>query len=240
MKKNKIKKILLITLSVILSLILIFYIYIGNYYHADEKTNNYLKTNNDITITEIKNGYVFEPKNASIGFVFYPGGKVEAESYAPLLFKLAENGYFCILLEVPFNLAILGPNRANIKKDYPNIQSWYMMGHSLGGTVSGMYLEKNHSDFEGLILLGSYITSNLSDTDLNVLSIYGEQDKVLNKEKYINSISNLPTNYKEEIIQGGCHAYFGLYGNQKGDGNPTISAIEQIEITVNLINNFIK
>ena len=46
--------------------------------------------------------------------------------------------------------------------------------------------------------------------------------------------------FTEEVIAGGCHAYFGMYGNQKGDGVATISSKEQIEITANEIINFIK
>ena len=33
--------------------------------------------------------------------------------------------------------------------------------------------------------------------------------------------------YTETIIDGGCHAGFGSYGAQKGDGTPIISAEEQ-------------
>ena len=33
--------------------------------------------------------------------------------------------------------------------------------------------------------------------------------------------------YTEIIIDGGCHAGFGSYGAQKGDGAPVISAEEQ-------------
>ena len=49
----------------------------------------------------------------------------------------------------------------------------------------------------------------------------------------------LPENFKEIIIEGGCHSYFGMYGEQEGDGNPTISNIEQIEITAEEIVKFL-
>lgn len=41
------------------------------------------------------------------GLIFYPGGKVQYEAYAPLLYHLAENGIFCVLLHMPGNLAVL-------------------------------------------------------------------------------------------------------------------------------------
>ena len=34
------------------------------------------------------------------------------------------------------------------------------------------------------------------------------------------------------MIDGGCHAYFGKYGAQDGDGIPTVTNEEQIRITV--------
>ena len=40
-------------------------------------------------------------------------------------------------------------------------------------------------------------------------------------------------------LDGGCHAYFGMYGYQKGDGVPEISNEEQISKTADLITNFI-
>jgi cyclophilin family peptidyl-prolyl cis-trans isomerase len=43
----------------------------------------------------------------------------------------------------------------------------------------------------------------------------------------------------EFVIQGGCHAYFGVYGKQDGDGTPTISNGLQIDITVTKIEEFI-
>ena len=73
-----------------------------------------------------------------------------------------------------------------------------------------------------------------------MLSIYGQYDEVLNQEKYQENLSNLPSDYIEMVIEGGCHAYFGCYGNQKGDGNPTITNSEQISLTVEIIKLFIE
>ena len=44
--------------------------------------------------------------------------------------------------------------------------------------------------------------------------------------------ANLPDSAQESIIQGGCHAGFGNYGTQEGDGTPAITSEEQIQITV--------
>jgi len=72
------------------------------------------------------------------------------------------------------------------------------------------------------------------------LSIYGTEDLVLNKNKYKENKDNLPTDYVEVVIDGGCHAYFGNYGEQEGDGKSTITVEKQQEITVEMIKNFVK
>ena len=119
-----------------------------------------------------------------------------------------------------------------MQEQYPEIEEWYIGGHSLGGSIAASYLAKNADDYEGLILLGSYSITDLSTTDLDVLSIYGSEDLVMNREKYEANKSNLPDDFIEIVIEGGCHAYFGMYGMQDGDGAPTISNHEQIDLTV--------
>ena len=105
--------------------------------------------------------------------------------------------------------------------------------------MAASYLEKNAEDYEGLILLGSYSTADLSATDLDVLSVYGSEDKVMNHEKYDENKSNLPDGFTETIIDGGCHAYFGMYGAQDGDGIATITNEEQIYRTADEIAELI-
>jgi pimeloyl-ACP methyl ester carboxylesterase len=154
--------------------------------------------------------------------------------------ELASEGVLCVLIEMPFNLAILDTAAADGFTDmYPEIEEWYIGGHSLGGSAASMYLEDNHEAFEGLVLLGSYSTSDLSSYDIDVLSIYGSEDKVMNYENYEEYLVNLPEDSEELIIEGGCHAYFGMYGDQEGDGKPTITNEEQIQITAKKIVDFI-
>ena len=62
---------------------------------------------------------------------------------------------------------------------------------------------------------------------LSAQLLYGSEDGVLNREKYEADRTNLPQDTTETVIDGGCHAGFGSYGAQKGDGTPTISAEEQ-------------
>lgn len=239
--KKKIIIVSSIVLGFIILVLIVFFIYVSTFYRALDEAKKYLNTTDDVIVTEQENYYIFEKENATKGIIFYPGGLVEAISYAPLMYKLAENGYLCILLEMPFNLAVFDINAADgLGEEYDNISEWYIGGHSLGGSMAASYLENNKDDFEGLILLGSYSTVDFSNDKIKVISIYGEYDEVLNKNKYLENKGNLPCNFTEVIIDGGCHAYFGTYGTQKGDGIPIISNFEQIDITVENIIAFIE
>jgi pimeloyl-ACP methyl ester carboxylesterase len=141
---------------------------------------------------------------------------------------------------MPGNLAVLDMNAADgIKEKHLEIESWYMSGHSLGGSMASSYIAENSKEFDGIILLASYSTADLSALGLDVLSIYGSNDGVLNMEKYEEYKPNLPEDFKEVVINGGCHAYFGAYGEQEGDKKATITREEQIEITVKEILQFI-
>ncbi|MBO5360624.1 MAG: alpha/beta hydrolase [Clostridia bacterium] len=210
--------------------------YLGDYYHAYDEAIDAFLPQSAIQKEENDNTIVFAPEGATKGLIFYPGGKVEYTAYIPLMQACAEKGILCVLVEMPFNLAVLDVNAADgIQNEYPEIEEWYIGGHSLGGSMAASYLADNAEDYEGLILLGSYSTADLSDTDLAVLSVFGSEDKVMNREKYQDNKSNLPSDFYEYIIDGGCHAYFGMYGAQNGDGMPTVTNEEQIHITVEKI-----
>ena len=100
-------------------------------------------------------------------------------------------------------------------------------------------MKKNADEFDGLVLLAAYSTADLSGTDLKVLSIYGDEDGVMNAKKYEKYKSNLPEGFTEHILDGGNHAQFGMYGEQKGDGKASLSNHAQITQTASKIVSFI-
>jgi hypothetical protein len=218
-----------------------FAIYVNDYYRADPKAISAFVTVDNIAIEKRDDTTVYAPENATNGFIFYPGGKVEHTAYEPLMKACADKGILCVLVEMPFNLAVFDVNAANgIVEMYPEIKNWYIGGHSLGGSMAAAYIADNTDDFKGLILLGSYSATDLSETELKVLSIYGSEDLVLNRDKYNENKINLPKGFTEIVIDGGCHAGFGVYGAQDGDGTPTITSREQITITADKISAHIK
>ena len=234
---RKTVKILIAVAAVLLCAALVILIYVSDSYHASDAALETLRQPNDgITITESKGRIIFAPEHPETGLIFYPGGKVQYESYAPLMERCAEQGLLCVLLHMPGNLAVLDMNAAEgIPEEFPEITQWYIGGHSLGGAMAASYV-KDHADaYRGLVLLAAYATDDLTGSDLEVLSLYGTQDGVLNFKKYAEGKARLPEGFQEIPIEGGCHAFFGSYGIQQGDGVPAISNEEQIEKTAQAI-----
>ena len=235
-RTKRLKITLLVIAGILVLLIGAFLVYVSIYYHADEKSINAMTSEDAVTVTDQGKYLVFAPEQAQTGLIFYPGGKVDCKAYAPLMHLLAERNILCVVLKMPFNLAVFNPDAADgIQEDYPEIQHWYLGGHSLGGSMAALYAEKHTDAFDGLILLAAYSTADLSQSGLQVLSIYGGNDNVLNRQKYEENRHNLPDTLQELVIPGGCHAYFGSYGKQSGDGEPAITPEEQWQQTVDYI-----
>ena len=222
------RKIFLIPLALILALAVGCGIYLESYYRAEPEA---------LALTEGMEGdLVWAPEDAETGLIFYPGGKVDPAAYAPLMEALADRGILCVVTEMPFHLAVFDVDAAaGIQAEFPGVERWYIGGHSLGGSMAAAYLEGCEEDYEGLILLAAYSTADLSESPLEVLSVYGSEDLVLDRENYGEYLGNLPGEFRELVIDGGCHAGFGMYGTQDGDGIPVITSEEQIAITAETI-----
>lgn len=213
-----------------------------NYSRPTAEALSSLKSNAKVTIE--KNKYItFTPKTSTdIGFIFYPGGKVAAEAYAPLCAGIAEKGYKVVIVPMPLNFAIFGKDKAAaVISAYPEINHWAIGGHSLGGVFAANYAYNNAKDIEALILYASYPqnSNNMSNTDIKVLSLWGSEDGVANIKTILGSKKLLPKDSLFKSISGGNHAQFGNYGLQKGDNNSKISSKEQqqeaITYTVDLL-----
>lgn len=237
-------KILFLTL-VIITLVntAIFLIYSSIYYKA-ENVDNYLKTDEYVTVIDNKDYIAFMPNEgkAKAGYIFYPGAKVEEKAYSELMYDLAKLNIFAAIVKMPFRFAFLNIDGANkVINDYhDDVDYFYIGGHSLGGAMSTVYLSDNQDRFEGFILLGAYTTKDFSSNEkLWGLIIYGSNDYVLNRNSYAKADQKMPKHKYEYVIDGGNHANFASYGVQKGDGEATITRTEQINSTVFKIVEFI-
>ena len=230
MKKKRMHIVLLVLVCTVIICGVSFGLYVGGYYRAGENAKAALVSDELVTVSQLEDGsYVFAPEDTEHGLIFYPGGKVEYTAYAPLMREYAEQGILCVLVEMPFHLAVLDMNAADdVLDEIEGIENWVIGGHSLGGSMAASYVAKNPDVFEGILLLASYSTADLRKDDLEVVSLYGSEDGVLNLEKYAGYRENLPEDTYEVVLEGGCHAYFGDYGAQDGDGTPAVTCEEQI------------
>ena len=239
--RRRIRRALVILAVILLAAAIAVWIYLSDYYHAGRAAAAAMAQTQDVTVRATDARTDFIPARAEAGLIFYPGGKVEVTAYAPLMRACAERGILCVLLRMPGNLAVLDTDAAEgIAENYPDVDRWYIGGHSLGGTCAAIHVSSHKADYAGLILLGAYSTRDLSGTALDVLSVYGSEDGVLNREKYEACRKNLPDDAVEVVISGGCHALFGCYGAQSGDGTPTITSEEQIKQTADAISGLIE
>lgn len=224
-------KIFILTIATILVLLSGgFLIYASNYSHADQTAMALAKDKTQVTAQG--DLMILDPVvPGETGFIFYPGGKVEAESYLPLLDQLRAQGITCVLVKMPFNLAVFNKDGGEAAFDArPDIANWFIGGHSLGGVMASSFAVDHADQIDGVILLGAYVYGGWSPDQ--ALTIYGSEDRVLDQTKV-----NYETNVL--VIQGGNHANYGNYGIQKGDGTATISAAEQQRLTVEAILAFL-
>ena len=206
-----------------------FFWYVSDYYRADEIALEVLAQDSTITVqddlTILSPSY---PTDTAV--IFYPGAKVEAEAYLPLLTKIRQTGVTCILVHMPFRMAIFDANAAEeVMEQFPEYQHWYIAGHSMGGAMASQFAASHPDEVDGLILLGAYIYGDYPPE--KTLTVYGSLNQSV--EDHIDYTENVVE------IEGGNHAQFGNYGPQKGDLPATISAEEQQARTVAAIEEFL-
>lgn len=182
-----------------------------------------------------KSGYYEFDNNQDTGLIMFTGAKVDPDAYSYLSEVKKANIY---IIKSPFNMAFFNQNKASdIIKENSNVDNWYIGGHSLGGVVASMYAEKNPNIIEGVILLGSYPSQDISNSTNKYLSLVASNDQLVGN--YDEHVADLPSSTKIIQIKGANHQQFGSYSKQKGDGKATISAEKQHDIVVKQINKFI-
>lgn len=229
------RKIILVIAIILLAALAYGVYYVNDYYHADDRAQGYMNGTDDVSVIKTDKGLFLDGPGNDSALIFYPGAKVEYISYLPLLCEISGNGTDCFLVEMPFNLALLDKNAADDIINQYDYKHYFISGHSLGGAMASDYVnETNNTD--GLILLAAYSTKEI---DKPVLSVYGSQDRVLNAEKYNESLPFINENLTEVVIDGANHAQIGSYGSQSGDGIAKISPEQEQDRIAEEIINFI-
>jgi len=188
--------------------------------------------------------YVFRPEEQSeVGIILYPGAKVEPLAYSYLAEQLANEGYNVFIPSMPLNFAVFGMNRADdVMQLDDSITTWYIGGHSLGGSMAAAYTKEHSDKVDGLFFLGSYTNDsyNLSELTIPSLSIYAEFDGLSTMNEIESNRTYNPKSTEYVEIKGGNHAQFGMYGEQKNDLDATISPKKQQDLIIDAIIDWLE
>lgn len=228
---RKIKLVIVVVLVLILAYTAF---YFADYHHAEKKATDFINGTENVSVTKQDYGLFLNGSGNDTLFIFYPGAKNEYVSYLPLLMDISNRGVDSALVEMPLNFAFFGENTADSIIDSTNYSHYILAGHSLGGLSAASY--HNHSGKgDAVVLLAAYPNSAV---DIPVLSIYGSEDGILNRQAY-NDSKTLMSNLTEFVIDGGNHEQFAYYGSQSGDGVANITPENQQNQTANEILKFI-
>jgi len=242
------KRILLGLVAVSVISALGFTLWANNAAQPTEVALQALNSDSQVTVTQHDSFITFEPVNMRVttGFIFYPGGRVDARAYAPVLHEIAAQGYFVAVAKVRFNLAFFDTNAADrIISQYPQMERWAIGGHSLGGVAAAVYARDHLDVIRAIAFWAAYpADDSLKNSNILVLSLHGTNDGLATDEKINASKALLPAHTQYVDIEGGNHAQFGSYGLQSGDNAASISPEEQwnqtTEATVRLLASLLK
>lgn len=178
-----------------------------------------------LTVTQDSSSITMAPTtpDSGVGLIFQPGARVDPRAYVPLLDQVAERGHRVVIVKQPFDLAFAAldaPSR--IMDANPQVSRWVVGGHSLGGVAAARAAATGDPRIAGLVLWASYPDSSVRDVPLPALSIYGTRDELATASVVRGAAEQLPS-ASFVAVEGGSHAYFGDYGEQPGDGVPTVS-----------------
>ena len=240
-KRKLIRRIILIVLAAVLVLsAVIVGMCLFNERPAVQTVAAYQNTYAGAVITAADDGGIeILPKgteNPETGIIFYVGAQIRPSAYIPLLARIAEQGYACFVPDITFNMAALEPSAADdIISTHPEIRSWVVAGHSMGGLTASGYADDHRDTVDGLILVAAYTNRDMSGAELPVLAVLGDADGVMNKDLYDKRLAWNPADFEEYVIPGANHAGFGDYGDQPRDNDAKIIAEEQRSQTAEII-----
>ncbi|HYO41844.1 MAG TPA: alpha/beta hydrolase [Candidatus Limnocylindrales bacterium] len=184
----------------------------------------------EVVFTENEGRLEWAPADGdyATGLIIYPGGKVPAAGYGPLAQAIAAEGYLAIITPMPFNLAVFGIGAADAAREaHPEVATWALAGHSLGGSMAAQYVSDHRDEIDGLAFWASYPATDLSTAPVSVVSIYGTLDAGAARMSGPEAKAQLPADTVFVPIEGGNHEQMGWYTGQPNDPPATISREDQ-------------
>lgn len=166
-------------------------------------------------------------------FIFYPGGLVRPQAYTWLGVALAPYGVRTIIPVFSFDLAVTAPNRAEtllevLAPSLPDDTRVVLGGHSLGGAMAARFLFRQPDAADALVLMGAFSAQgdDLSALPIDALVLAAEHDGLATLPEVRSGLVRLPPDAELMVLAGAVHSFFGRYGPQRGDGEPTVTRAE--------------
>jgi pimeloyl-ACP methyl ester carboxylesterase len=170
-----------------------------------------------------------------LGVIVYPGAYVDIRGYAPTLKLIAAAGYRVVVVPMPFDLAILGINRAeDVQAANADVRNWVILGHSVGGAAAAAFANLHRDAVDGVIIWDSYPPSSLADFQKPVWHIHRAMLDGTPPEAFARQRDMFPRDSKWIPIPGGIHMNFGSFsgGGYQEDWAPGISQAAQHALVV--------
>lgn len=227
---------------------ILFFLWMANSLRAQGFDKSILDSDAEVTVEETSRFILFRPNliQQPMGLIFFPGGLVQPEAYAPLARAIAEEGFIVFIVKLPLGSAPLESQEISVMEQALEIMSsndsaqyWAVGGHSRGAAIASRFAYLHGDSFESLILIGTThpkdTAFDLSNTTLTVTKIYASNDGLASVEEVQSNATYLPENTTWVLINGGNHAQFGYYGFQLGDNTAAISRGQQQELTLEAV-----
>jgi hypothetical protein len=193
-------------------------------FEAERRAIAALEDPDGLRVVESWTSILLEPESTEpeLGVVFFPGARVDSRAYSRMLIPIAEAGFEVVIVKEPLGIAFLSFGFATSWiESHPDVSSWVMGGHSLGGVAAASQAVDQAAT--GLVLWASYPAGDISDaTSLQVASVYGTNDGLTLPERVEASAVDLPASASLFEVAGAVHSHFGDYGAQPGDGQPSV------------------
>jgi pimeloyl-ACP methyl ester carboxylesterase len=173
---------------------------------------------------------------ARTGLIFFPGGLVAPEAYAPMARRIAEQGHPVVIVRLPFRTAPTPAYQAMVFETARDTMAasprpWTVGGHSRGAMIATRFAAGHADRIAGLALVG---TTHPREIDLSglpicvpVVKISGTRDGVARQSESDRFRDKLPSHTGYVEIEGGNHTQFGYYRYQLLDRRATIDRESQ-------------
>ncbi len=167
-----------------------------------------------------------------MGVIVYPGAYVDIRGYVPTLRPIAAAGYRVVIVPMPFELAVLGIDRAlDVQAANPDVRRWALVGHSVCGAMGPLFASRHPDALEGVIIWDSYPPSiaDFAHYPKAVWHIHRARPDGSPPPAFAAQRGLFPPGSHWVPIRGGIHMQFGSFaaGGYQEDWPPGITRTAQ-------------